>query len=150
MNILPIQVIPEGVLIPLHYLNDAHEFELEVVDNHLLVRPKANGRPEAAQNEPVLEQDEAALLARYPWIGSGRSEQATVVAEPNPVKNWLSDLIAISEKEDPDVPEPLEERLLARYPWIGSAHSGQPTASVEVEQILAAEIDNRAGWTTKK
>lgn len=124
MNILPIQVIPEGVLIPLHYLNDAHEFELEVVDNHLLVRPKANGRPEAAQNEPVLEQDEAALLACYPWIGSAHSGQPTASAEPNAVKNWLSDLIGIAESKD-------------------------PTASVRAEEILMAEIDRRDGWTLR-
>lgn len=43
MVIPPIQVNDTGVLIPRSYLQDASEFEFEVIDGYVLVRPKANG-----------------------------------------------------------------------------------------------------------
>ena len=45
MNITPIQVTEEGVLIPRHYLPDATEFELLVAGDYVFVRPKSNGSP---------------------------------------------------------------------------------------------------------
>jgi hypothetical protein len=42
--------------------------------------------------------------------------------------------------------EPLPE-VQKRFPWIGMAETKDPTASVRVEEILAEEIDRRAGWT---
>jgi hypothetical protein len=41
MNLFPIQVTDRGVLIPLNYLQNAHQFEFEIENGHLLVRPKA-------------------------------------------------------------------------------------------------------------
>ena len=86
MEKFPIQVTKEGILIPRRYfLQDAGEFEVELVDGYVLVRPK------------------------------------------------------ISEEPLPDVKE--------RFPWIGIAETSDPTASQRVEEILAEEIDRRAGWT---
>jgi hypothetical protein len=45
MNILPIQVTERGVLIPLDYLQNAHQFEFEIENGHVLVRPKAEAEP---------------------------------------------------------------------------------------------------------
>jgi hypothetical protein len=42
--------------------------------------------------------------------------------------------------------EPLLE-VQKRFPWIGIAKTKDPTASARVEEILAEEIDRRAGWT---
>ncbi len=44
MVIPPIQVTDTGVLIPRSYLQDASEFEFEVIDGYVLVRLKTNGR----------------------------------------------------------------------------------------------------------
>jgi hypothetical protein len=44
----------------------------------------------------------------------------------------------------------IKETESPRYDWIGIASSGIDDASVEVEKILAEEIDNRSGWTLKK
>jgi len=88
MNVQPIQVTKEGVLIPREYLSGASEFELELTNDHLLIRPKVNGQPSVKEEKP-------------------------------------------------------------RYSWIGIGHSGNPNASVEVEEILAKEIDRRSGWTLK-
>lgn len=109
MVMMPIQIMPEGVLIPLYYLQNAHEFELEVVDGHLLVRPKTNGQPVET--------------------------------------SWLTDPTAMVGHEQPLVST---DELSSRYPWIGIVQTGNRNASVEVEEILAEEIDIRAGWTTKQ
>ncbi|MCB8942679.1 MAG: hypothetical protein H6658_02770 [Ardenticatenaceae bacterium] len=42
--------------------------------------------------------------------------------------------------------EPLPE-VQERFPWIGIAETKDPTASERFEEILAEEIDRRAGWT---
>jgi len=42
MNILPIQVTDEGVLIPRVYLHEAAEVEVEVTADDVIVRPKAS------------------------------------------------------------------------------------------------------------
>ena len=44
MVIPPIQITDTGVLIPRSYLQDARDFEFEVIDSYVLVRPKANGK----------------------------------------------------------------------------------------------------------
>lgn len=49
MNVFPIQVTEDAVLIPHHYLHDAQEFEIEIVEGYVVVRPKVNGKS-AAQN----------------------------------------------------------------------------------------------------
>lgn len=45
-----------------------------------------------------------------------------------------------------------EEKLAKvreRFPWAGTWDTGEPNLSMRVEEILAAEIDPRSGWTTK-
>lgn len=83
MEIKPIQIMEQGVLIPLEYLHNAHEFEFELVNGHVLVRAKQ------------------------------------------------------SDKQKQGWP----------YEWIGIARSSNPNASMEVEEILMAEVDRRAGFT---
>ncbi|MFZ1398351.1 MAG: hypothetical protein WAS33_15710 [Candidatus Promineifilaceae bacterium] len=86
MDDLQIKITNDGVLIPLDYLKHAREFELEVQNGDVLIRPKPAG------------------------------EKLTVHE---------------------------------RFPWIGIGNSSDPTASERVEEILAAEIDKRSGWTHK-
>lgn len=51
MNVLPIQVTEEAVLIPHHYLHGADEFEVEVVDGYVVLRPKVNAeQPQRKEN----------------------------------------------------------------------------------------------------
>lgn len=85
MQSIQVQLTKDGVLIPRAYLQNADDFEIEIRNGDVLVRPK-----------PVVE----------PLV---------------------------------DAPK--------RYSWIGIAKSDNPNASVEVEEILEAEIDRRAGWT---
>lgn len=87
METILINVTEEGLLIPRDYLPDAQEFELELKDDHIVIRSKGNGN------------------------------QGDVKPEGWP------------------------------YEWIGIAETKDPTASQRVEEILAEEIDRRAGWT---
>jgi hypothetical protein len=67
---IPIQVTQEGVLIPLEYLSDARDFDLELSDQYLLVRPRLPGARVAEADGP-----------RYSWIGAGRSGNPHASAE---------------------------------------------------------------------
>ncbi|GJM42237.1 MAG: hypothetical protein DHS20C20_25190 [Ardenticatenaceae bacterium] len=87
MNVFPIQITNEGVLIPLDYLRNAQDFEFEIRNGNVLVKPKES-------KEPL-----------------------------------------------PDVKK--------RFPWVGMYTSKNPTASEDVEDILAAEVDRRSGFTLK-
>lgn len=80
MNITPIQVMNEGVLIPTEYLGNAREFEFELRGENVLVRPKikknghANGASADISNhsddiELLSDEEMAELKAKYPWIG---------------------------------------------------------------------------------
>ncbi len=86
MELKPIQVMEQGVLIPLEYLHNAHEFEFELIDGYLLVRPKLP--------QPTLLPSESSFFS-----------------------------------------------------FVGIARSRNPNASAEVEDILMAEVDRRAGFT---
>jgi len=85
MKVILKQTTDKGLVIPPEYLPEANEFELEVTNESIIVRPN---------------------------------------------------------KED----EPLSD-VYKRYPWIGIAHSNNPNASMEVEEILFAEVHRRAGFT---
>lgn len=43
MSVNPIQVMQEGVLIPLEYLHNASEFDVELVSGYVQVSAKQNG-----------------------------------------------------------------------------------------------------------
>ena len=88
MNIQPIQVMDEGVLIPHHYLHHAREFEIEFLDGYVLLRPKLPQNHTAknwlsdlagiAENRNLVtpaQTDEslAQVRKRYPWIGIAAS-----------------------------------------------------------------------------
>ena len=83
MNITPIQVLDEGVLIPTKYLDDAVDFEFEMRNGAVLVRPKVNGsnghakiypdaEPELRSEDEIDPEEYAALKRRYPWIGAAK------------------------------------------------------------------------------
>ncbi len=103
MKVQPIQVLKDGVLIPLEYLPDADEFEIEQVNGYVMVRSKPGGKKKSEKPE--------------------------------------TDTVAADSKND--LPPP-------RFSWIGSMRFDNPNLSVEVEDILEAEIDRRSGWTIKK
>ena len=92
----PIQVLKDSVLIPLEYLPEADEFEIQQIDGYVVVRPKPGDKTKA------------------------------------------------------DVADSENDALASRFSWIGSMNFDNPNASVEVEDILEAEVDRRSGWTVKK
>lgn len=69
MNVVPIQVTDDGVLIPKTYLHGADDVEVVVEDDYVLVRAKKSGVREVGR--------------RYSFIASGRTRnpRASVDAE---------------------------------------------------------------------
>ncbi|MCP5098039.1 MAG: hypothetical protein GY943_21025 [Chloroflexi bacterium] len=66
METIPIQVTGDGVLIPREYfLHDANEYEVELTDSYILIKPKVSEAP-----LPDVHK-------RYPWIGIGHSSDPT-------------------------------------------------------------------------
>ncbi|MBI3241191.1 MAG: hypothetical protein HYZ49_02730 [Chloroflexi bacterium] len=55
MNVVPIQVTDEGVLIPKVYLHEAAEVEVEITAEYVIVRPKGRQAAEspAQRRKPV-------------------------------------------------------------------------------------------------
>lgn len=49
MNMQPIQVLEDGVLIPLEYLSNARDFEFERINGHVMVRPKVDSNSIASE-----------------------------------------------------------------------------------------------------
>lgn len=91
MNILPIQVVDGGVLIPLEYLQNAREFEVEMQDEYVIVRPKtngSNGHPHAAP----LEKIDPPIPSQKP--------------------NWLQEISGIFETADPTASSRVKEILM--------------------------------------
>lgn len=76
MNVIPIQVTDEGVLIPKTYLHDAGEVEVIVQDEYVLVRPKA-ATPEASENNLALPP----VNERFDFIGIGHSRNSNASTE---------------------------------------------------------------------
>lgn len=70
MEIKPIQIMEQGVLIPLEYLHNAHEFEFELVNGHVLVRAK--------QEEPALLPSES---SRFSFVGIAHSRNPNASIE---------------------------------------------------------------------
>ena len=73
MNILPIQVTERGVLIPLDYLQNAHQFEFEIENGHLLVRPKAEA--ESAQESKSWLYDLVGIVETKDPTASSRVKE---------------------------------------------------------------------------
>ena len=65
MDILPIQITEEGVLIPKTYLNEADEVEVVVTDEYVFVKPKISGT--------AAEKRSSRKPHRFSFIGSGRT-----------------------------------------------------------------------------
>jgi hypothetical protein len=71
MNVQPIQVTKEGVLIPRKYLSGAVEFEIVVSEDHVLVRPKADG------DQALLPSESS----RFSFVGIAKSKNPDASAE---------------------------------------------------------------------
>jgi hypothetical protein len=56
MKVLPIQVTEEGVLIPLDYLHNAREFEFELQNDTVLVRPRSKPGESERQKKSWLHE----------------------------------------------------------------------------------------------
>ena len=66
MNVLPIQVTEEGVLIPRQYFpQGTAQYELELVNGYVLVKPKSS-------DEPLAD-----VYERFPWIGIAETSDPT-------------------------------------------------------------------------
>ncbi len=75
MNVIPIQVTDEGVLIPKTYLREASEVEVIITEDYVLVRPK---RPVVARESGARPPRKS---RRYTFIGSGRTRNPQASAE---------------------------------------------------------------------
>jgi hypothetical protein len=78
MNVIPIQVTDEGVLIPKSYLHAAGEFELVVMGEYILIKPKASSPP------PTETPAAPAIVSkrrRYSFIASGQTRNPKASAE---------------------------------------------------------------------
>ncbi|MCB9432429.1 MAG: hypothetical protein H6668_10635 [Ardenticatenaceae bacterium] len=71
MDIDPIRVTVEGILIPRHYLGDAREFEIEIKNGFVLVRPKA------AQPVPLRPSESS----RFSFVGIATSQNPNASLE---------------------------------------------------------------------
>ncbi len=75
MNVIPIQVTDEGILIPKVYLREASEVEVIMMADYVLVRPKP----------PVVARESGAhspsKSRRYAFIASGRTRNPQASAE---------------------------------------------------------------------
>lgn len=67
MNVIPIQVTDEGVLIPKQYLHDADEVEVVVEADYVLVKPK---RPDT---DVEANAGSSKPSHRYSFIGIGHT-----------------------------------------------------------------------------
>ncbi|MCB0062761.1 MAG: hypothetical protein KDE19_11620 [Caldilineaceae bacterium] len=81
MNLIPIQVSEEGVLIPQAYLDYADEIEIVTTADYVLIKPKPAAQPETDPVNGV--QQPATKRHRYRFIASGRTRNpnASVEAE---------------------------------------------------------------------
>jgi hypothetical protein len=70
MNIVPIQVTEEGILIPKTYLDMSGELELIITDNFVLLRPKHD-----VPSDVVSETESPPY--HYSFIGIGHTSDPT-------------------------------------------------------------------------
>ncbi len=84
MDFIPIQVIDNRVIIPLHYFNDAEELELIIENGYVTVRPKeqTNGEMPATSEQDKQTQG-----------------------------NWLANVVGIIKDGDPNDSSRVEEIL---------------------------------------
>ena len=73
MDIDPIRVTSEGILIPRHYLGDAKEFDIEIKNGFVLIRPKAV--------RPVPLRPSESSRFSFVGIGTSRNPDASLEAE---------------------------------------------------------------------
>ncbi|GAB4162781.1 MAG: hypothetical protein Fur0021_37340 [Candidatus Promineifilaceae bacterium] len=72
MEVKPVQIMEQGVLIPLEYLHNAREFEFELVNGHVLVWAK--------QEEPTLLPGESSRFS-FVGIALSRNPNASIEVE---------------------------------------------------------------------
>ncbi len=71
MNVYPIQITEEGVLIPREYLPGVNEIETVITEEHILIRPKLS-------NEPDLLPSES---SRFSFVGIANSSNPNASVE---------------------------------------------------------------------
>lgn len=87
MDDLQIKITNDGVLIPLDYLQHAREFELEVQNGDVLIRPKPEQASELLPSES----------SRFSFVGIGKSRNPNASAE---VEEILQQELGRAEKAE--------------------------------------------------
>lgn len=80
MNMIPIQVTDEGVLIPRTYLPGADDFELLTTSEYVLVRLRRQVVPGNGEQKAAVDS-KSIPGRRYAFIGSGRTRNPRASAE---------------------------------------------------------------------
>ena len=103
MNMIPIQVTDEGVLIPKTYLQNSDAVEVVITPNYVLVKPKRQSAPEptppaTAQVQSVPTEPSAPVAAqpnravrRNPLVGHAASSNPAVATAPEPMLEHEAD-----------------------------------------------------------
>ncbi len=94
MELIPIQISAEGVLIPKAYLQDATEVEVQMTEHYVLIRPKirtSNGK--STQQNGIKAE---VKRRRFSVVGCGHTQKPhashvaenILVMEVNPQTGW--------------------------------------------------------------
>ena len=67
MNMQPIQVLEDGVLIPVEYLSNARNFEFERINGHVMVRPKIE--QDVVETEKDVDYMLPSESSRFSFVG---------------------------------------------------------------------------------
>ena len=118
MQLLPIQITPDAILIPREYLN-AEQFSIEIEDDYIVLRPKAvpatyetndanslalHERGETsveAETDLLSDEAYAALQDTYSWIGSAEGLPPDLSARVREVVATEFELRAASKTKQP-------------------------------------------------
>ncbi len=103
MNMIPIQVTDEGVLIPKTYLQNSDAVDVVITPNYVLVKPKRQPAPEptppataqvlsvpTAPSAPVAAQPNRAVR-RNPLVGHATPGNPAVATAPEPMLEHEAD-----------------------------------------------------------
>ncbi len=73
MNVIPIQVTDEGILIPKTYLHNAREVEVVMTPDFIILKPKAP--------LPASQTAEPSTTRRFDFIGIGETTNPNLAEE---------------------------------------------------------------------
>ncbi len=121
MNLIPIQIIDEGVLIPKSYLQNADAVDVVITEHYVLVKPKRQPTPEL----PLPTVVQAPPTPPQP-------------ARPRPVDSPRQDTVV----QTPSTP-PQPARPVRRNPLLAGVRSPNQAAVAGPEPMLEHEADQR-------